>query len=298
MSDWPALPLEEWREARDTLHRWTQIVGKIRLELTPLVNHWWNVPLYVTARGLTTSKMPCGDGRALDMEFDFLARVLRIRVSDGGAHEVALAPRSVADVYREIFDALRRLGVECQIDPMPVEIPDETVPLDRDHGHRAYDDESVRRFWRILSLSEDVFTSFRARFIGKCSPVHFFWGAFDLAVTRFSGRPAPPRPDADAITREGYSHEVSSAGFWPGDARAPFPAYYSYAAPEPAGFRTARISPSSAYYFPEGGYWLLPYDEVRRAADPEAMLLDFCQSTYEAAADLGAWDRESLERRF
>jgi Family of unknown function (DUF5996) len=296
MDAWPVLPLEEWRETRDTLHRWTQIAGKIRLELTPLVNHWWNTALYVTARGLTTSRMPCGGGRGLDIEFDFLAHVLRFRVSDGGAHDLPLAPRSVADLYGHVFDVLRQLDIRCVINPMPSEMPDETVPLDRDHTHRAYDPDAVQRFWRILSLSEDVFTEFRSPFIGKCSPVHFFWGGFDLAVTRFSGRRAPPRPGADAITREGYSHEVSSAGFWPGDARVPFPSYYSYAAPEPEGFRTARIRPAAAYYFPDGGYYLLPYNEVRRAADPRRMLLEFCRSTYDAAADLAAWDREALER--
>jgi Family of unknown function (DUF5996) len=296
MRDWPALPLDEWRDTRDTLHRWTQIVGKIRLELTPLQNHWWNVTLYVTARGLTTSKMPCSGGRTLDIEFDFLAHVLRFRVSDGGAHDVPLGPRSVAELYHEIFAVLRQLDVRCVISTIPNEIPNETTPLDRDHVHRAYDHDAVQRFWRILSLSEDVYTTFRSRFVGKSSPVHFFWGGFDLAVTRFSGRPAPPRPGADAITREGYSHEVFSAGFWPGDDRAPFPSYYTYAAPEPEGFRTARVSPAGAYYFPDGGYYLLPYDDVRRAEDPEAMLLDFCQSTYEAAATLGGWDRTSLER--
>jgi hypothetical protein len=294
--EWPALPLEEWRETKETLHRWTQIVGKIRLALVPPINHWWNVTLYVSARGLTTSKMPCPDGRALDVEFDFVAHVLRFRVSDGGAHEARLGPRSVADLYREITDTLRRFDIECDISPKTCEIPDETVPLDRDEAHRTYDPESVRRFWQILSLSEDVFTRFRARFIGKCSPVHFFWGGFDMAVTRFSGRRAPPRPGADAITREGYSHEVSSAGFWPGDGRVPFPAYYSYAVPEPDGFRAARVSPSSAAYFAEGGYYVLPYEEVRRASDPAATLLDFCRSTYDAAADLGGWDRASLER--
>jgi hypothetical protein len=293
---WPELPLESWRDTRDTLHRLTQIVGKIRLALTPLVNHWWNTALYVSPRGLTTSKMPCSSGRSFDVEFDFVAHVLRFRVSDGAAHDVPLGPRSVADLYRDIFNVLRLLDIQCLISPIPSEIPDETPPLDRDDTHRHYDPEAVQRFWQILSLSEDVFTAFRARFLGKCSPVNFYWGSFDLAVTRFSGRPAPPRPEADAITREAYSHEVSSVGFWPGDSRVPFPAYYSYAAPQPAGFATARVRPPGASYAAEAGYFLLPYDDVRRAADPAAMLLDFCQSTYEAAATLGGWDRASLER--
>ena len=296
MSDWPALPLDEWRETRDTLHRWTQIVGKIRLALTPLVNHWWNVTLYVTARGLTTSKMTCHDGRALDIEFDFIAHQLRFRVSDGSEHDIPLGPRSVADLYRETFAVLRQLDVRCTISPQTSEIPGETRPLDEDHDHRHYDHDAVNRFWRILSLSDDVFGEFRSRFIGKCSPVHFFWGSFDLAVTRFSGRTAPARAGADSITREAYSHEVSSVGFWPGDDHVPFPAYFSYAAPEPQGFRDARISPPAAYYFATGNYFLLPYDDVRRAKDPQSMLLDFCQSTYDAAANLGKWDRATLER--
>jgi len=296
MLDWPPLPLDEWRETRDTLHRWTQIAGKIRLALTPLVNHWWNVTLYVTARGLTTSRMPCHGGRSLDVEFDFVAHALRFRVSDGGRHDIALGPRSVADLWREVVDVIRVLDIPCAISPAPSEIVDDTTPFDRDETHRHYDRDAVERFWRILSSCDTVFNEFRARFVGKCSPVHFFWGGFDMAVTRFSGRAAPPRDGADAITREGYSHEVSSLGWWPGDARVPFPAFYSYAAPEPAGFDKARVSPPSAYYLAGAGYYLLPYDEVRRAADPEAMLLDFSQSTYEAAANLGGWDRKALER--
>ena len=296
MNGWPALPLEEWQETRDTLHRWTQIVGKIRLALTPLINHWWNVPLYVTARGLTTSEMPCSGQRSLDMEFDFVAHVLRIRVSDGAAHDLPLGPRSVADLYREIFATLGSLHIACAISPMPVEIPDESTPLDRDETHRHYDRLYVERFWRILSLCDATFTRFRAGYVGKCSPVHFFWGSFDLAVTRFSGRPAPVSEGADAITREAYSHEVSSVGFWPGDARLRLPAFYSYAAPEPPGFRGARVAPPAAYYHETLGGFYLHYDEVRSAADPEAALLDFCQSTYDAAADSGAWDRKALER--
>jgi hypothetical protein len=292
---WPALPFEAWTETRETLHRWTQIVGKIRLELTPLVNHWWNVPLYLSARGLTTSDIPYGE-RSLDMEFDFISHVLRIRVSDGAMRELALGPRSVADLHREIFSTLKAFGVECDIWTVPVEIPGDLTPLDRDETHRHYDRESVERFWHALTLIQKVFTEFRGRFIGKCSPVHFFWGSFDLAVTRFSGRPAPPREGADAVTREAYSHEVSSVGFWPGDERLPKATFYSYAAPEPARFRTARTLPPATYYIEAMGGFYLDYDEVRRAADPESTLLEFCQSTYEAAANLGKWDRQSLER--
>src|ERR1043166_4249415 len=214
-SAWPALPLEEWWETRDTLHRWTQIARKIRREFTPLINHWWNVPLYVTPRGLTTSTIPYGE-QWFDMEFDFLGDALHLRVSDGGGRDVALAPRTVADFHNEVFSTLKELGIGCSIDPIPSECED-TIPLDTDTQHRSYDRESVLRFWRILGLAAGVFTRFRSRFIGKCSPVHFFWGSFDLAVTRFSGRPAPSRPGADHMTAEAYSHEVSSVGWWPGD---------------------------------------------------------------------------------
>jgi len=295
-AEWPALPFEEWRETRETLHRWTQIVGKIRMALTPLVNHWWNVPLYVTARGLTTSKMPCSGGRTLDIEFDFVAHVLHFRVSDGGAHDIPLGPRSVADLYCEIFGVLALLGIPCTIWTMPVEIPDETRALDSDHDHRHYDYDAVERFWQVLERCDGVFNEFRSRFVGKCSPVHFFWGSFDLAVTRFSGRVAPARADADAITREAYSHEVSSVGFWPGDDRLELPSFYNYASPEPQGFRTARVSPSPTYYNEALGGFYLHYDDVRNAADPAATLLEYCQSTYEAAANAGKWDREGLER--
>jgi hypothetical protein len=293
---WPALPYDEWQQTRDTLHRWTQIVGKVRMALTPLINHWWNVPLYVSARGLTTSEIAVGE-RSLDMEFDFVAHVLRIRVSDGSAHDLPLGPRSVAEVYDEIFSVLRSFGIEVTIWTMPVEILEDVIPLDRDEVHRHYDREAVERFWRILAVCDSLFTEFRAGFIGKCSPVHFFWGSFDLAVTRFSGRPAPARPEADPITREAYSHEVSSVGFWPGDVRLKLPAFYSYAAPEPDGFRTAPVSPVAAHYAPDLSGFYLHYDEVRNAPDPRAALLGFCQSTYEAAASLGGWDRAALERK-
>jgi hypothetical protein len=292
---WPSLPLEEWLETRNTLNRWTQIVGKIRLALTPLVNHWWNVPLYVTARGLSTSEIPFGD-RWFDMEFDFVAHVLRVRVSTGAEHDIPLGARSVADLHAEIFSVLRSLQIECEIWPVPVEI-ENPIRLDQDEHHRSYDREYVERFWRILALTHDVFSRFRAEFIGKCSPVHFFWGSFDLAVTRFSGRRAPVKPDADAITREAYSHEVSSVGFWPGDNRLPMPSFYSYAAPEPKGFRAALVEPPATYYNDALGGFYLHYDDMRAAADPAQALLDYCRTTYVAAADLGRWDREALERR-
>jgi hypothetical protein len=271
-----------------------QIVGKIRLKLTPLVNHWWNVPLYLTARGLTTSAIPYGD-RWFEMEFDFVAHLLRIRTNDGDERDIALAPRTVADVYGAIFTALKALRIEVSIWPVPVEI-DNPVRLDRDEEHHSYDPGQVQRFWQLVALTDAVFTTFRGEFIGKCSPVHFFWGSFDLAVTRFSGRPAPPKEGADSITREAYSHEVSSVGFWPGDSRFELPAFYSYAAPEPDGFRESTVLPSGAYYHPTLGGFYLHLDELRRAPDPEKTLLEFCRTTYVAAADKGKWDREALER--
>jgi hypothetical protein len=293
MSDWPELPYADWVDTRNTLHRWTQVVGKIRMAMTPLINHWWNVPLYVSARGLTTSEIHIGD-RWFEMEFDFLAHVLRIRVSDGAEKTVALAPRSVADFYREVFSVLRELRIDCTIWPVPVECSN-PIPLDRDEEHHAYDADAVLRFWKILALCEEVFTKFRAEFLGKCSPIHFFWGGFDLAVTRFSGRPAPPREDA--MNREAYSHEVSSVGWWPGDERLERAAFYSYAAPEPEGFRDGPVSPASAYYLEGLGGFYLNYDEMRRTSDPDQTLLDFSHSTYARAADLGHWDRAALERR-
>ncbi|HEX6087539.1 MAG TPA: DUF5996 family protein [Thermoanaerobaculia bacterium] len=294
MTSWPALPYADWNDTRETLHRWTQVVGKIRLALTPLVNHWWNVPLYVSARGLTTSEIPYGD-RWFDMEFDFISHVLRVRTSDGALHDVPLRPRSVADLHDEVFSILRSLRIECDIWRTPVEIAN-PIPLDTDEEHRHYDPDAVRRFWIALAKTHDVFSRFRAGFIGKCSPVHFFWGSFDLAVTRFSGRLAPQRPDADVITREAYSHEVSSVGFWPGDDRLPQASFYSYAAPEPAGFRDAKVLPEAAYYNEKLNGFYLHYDDLLKMPDPEQALLDFCQSTYDAAANLGQWDRAALER--
>ena len=294
MHRWPDLPLAAWRDTRDTLHMWTQIVGKVRMSLTPLVNHWWNVPLYVSARGLTTSAMLVGES-TLEIEFDFEAHVLRIRPHGKDERLIQLAPRSVADFYAETMGVLHSMGLRPTFSTTPSEV-EGAVPFDRDHEHHAYDREYVQRFWQVLTASTAVLEQFRAAFLGKCSPVHFFWGSFDLAVTRFSGRAAPLKPDADRITREAYSHEVSSVGWWPGDERLASPHYYSYAAPEPAGFRTARVKPAEAYYHQELNGFYLPYDAVRRAVDPERVLLDFCQSTYGAAADLGKWDRASLER--
>jgi hypothetical protein len=279
---------------------WTQIVGKVRLQLTPLVNHWWNVPLYVTARGLTTSNMPCGarspyGTRTIELRFDFLAHRLVLECSDGMVKEFPLRPMAVADFYREFMEMLRSAGVEVSIWKMPVEIPD-PISFDEDRVHAAYDAERVETFWRILLSVDAVFHRFRSDFTGKVSPVHFFWGSFDLAVTRFSGRRAPERPGADSITREAYSHEVSSVGFWPGTGAMSGPAFYSYAAPEPQGFKEARARPDAAHYDAGLGEFLLSYDDVRNAHSPGAELEAFCQSTYAAAADLGNWDRSMLER--
>ncbi|HEU5409471.1 MAG TPA: DUF5996 family protein [Candidatus Acidoferrales bacterium] len=291
---WPPLPLAEWEPTRATLHMWTQIVGKVRLALAPRVNHWWSVVLYVNSRGLTTSAIPCGE-RALEIQFDFLKHVLEIKVSDGSMRTLALAPRTVADFYREFTNALASLGVRVKIWPMPVEIPN-PIRFDEDRVHNSYDPEHAQRFWRALVCADSVFGEFRARFIGKSSPVHFFWGSFDLAVTRFSGRRAPERPGADKMTREAYSHEVISLGFWPGNEGVIDAAFYAYAVPEPTGFSTAAIRPADACYNKTMNEYFLPYENVRRSADPRGTLLDFAQSTYEAGASLGNWDRAALER--
>ena len=290
---WPALPLESWRDTYDTLHMWTQIVGKIRMRLTPLVNHWWNVPLYVTARGLTTSCIPYGN-RSFELRFDFIHHQLILETSDAIVKTLSLEPRTVADFYTECFAMLRSADIEVKIWPMPVEIPD-PIRFDQDTQHSSYDPESVNKFWRILLSADAVFQHFRAGFVGKSSPVHFFWGSFDLAVTRFSGRKAPPREGADAITREAYSHEVSSVGFWPGAGIAG-PAFYSYMAPTPAGFSDAKVLPAAAHFDAALGEFLVMYDDIRASASPSEALLSFCQSTYEAGALAANWDRESLER--
>jgi hypothetical protein len=298
---WPALPLEAWGETCATLHMWTQIVGKIRLRESAPINHGWHSTLYVTSRGLTTLPIPHGL-RTFQIDFDFIDHVLVLQVSDGHVARVALEPQTTAAFYRRVMDTLRALGIEIHIYAKPNEVV-EAIPFDRDEVHRTYDPEYVNRFWRVLVQSDRVFKQFRSRFIGKCSPVHLFWGALDLAVTRFSGRRAPQHPGGvpnlpDRITREAYSHEVSSCGFWAGSdgGAVPYPAFYAYAYPEPGGFGEARVSPSQAFYSPELREFVLPYDAVRTAADPDDMLLDFMQSTYEAAADLAAWDRAALEQ--
>jgi Family of unknown function (DUF5996) len=292
---WPALPLEQWKDTYATLHMWTQIVGKVRLALTPLVNHFWNVPLYVDARGLTTSAIPY-EKDVFEIRFDFIDHQLVLQTNRGVLKTLPLAPKSVAEFYREFLELLHSAGIKAQIWKMPVEIPN-PIPFDKDTIHASYDPEYAQRFWRILVSAERVFMEFRSRFIGKCSPVHFFWGSFDLAVTRFSGRRAPDRPGADRMTRESYSHEVSSVGFWPGGGEVSGAAFYSYMAPGPAGFREAKVRPAPAFYDVKLGEFLLMYDDVRKSSSPSAALLEFCQSTYEAGANLAHWDRASLERQ-
>jgi len=292
---WPALPLAERSATYATLHMWTQIVGKVRLALSPAVNHWWQVPLYVSARGLTTSAIPCPLGN-FEIEFDFIEHVLRIATSRGEMKTIKLAPRSVADFYAEFLATLASLDIDAKIWPMPVEIPN-PIRFDRDTVHASYDPAYANRCWRILLSVDRVLKEFRGRFIGKASPVHFFWGSFDLAATRFSGRRAPERPGADRMTREAYSHEVSSVGWWPGGGDITEPMFYSYSAPAPEGFSEAAVRPAQAFYHKQLGEFLLPYDAVRTAADPAAALTEFAQSTYDAAANLGHWDRASLERQ-
>jgi len=291
---WPSLPLDSWEDTRATLHMWTQIVGKVRLALTPLVNHWWNVTLYVTARGLTTSIIPYGE-RSFELRFDFFKHQLVLETSDGSVKALPLEPRSVADFYHEFMSMLRAENINVKIWHMPVEITN-PIAFDQDRVHASYDPKSVENFWRILVSVDAIFKQFRSRFIGKSSPVHFFWGSFDLALTRFSGRKAPERPGADKMTREAYSHEVSSVGFWPGTSGMSDAAFYSYAAPEPNGFKQARVQPNAAAYNPSLGEFLLPYEDVRKSESPSSALLQFCQSTYDAAANLGKWDRLALER--
>jgi hypothetical protein len=290
----PALPFDGWKDTLATLHMWTQVVGKMRLKLCPLVNHFWNVTFYLTARGMTTGAMPYERG-TVEMRFDFINHKLLIETEHDRTAEIALKPQSVAEFYTKFMAAIANLGVTATIWTMPCEVPDPT-PFEQDQAHASYDPEAVNKFWRITVWVDQVFQEFRAGFIGKVSPVHFFWGSFDLAVTRFSGRPAPERPGADPITREAYSHEVSSAGFWPGGGDIKGPAFYSYAAPEPPGFAEQKVRPQAAFYHPQLKEFLLMYDDVRSAASPKAALMEFLQSTYEAAADTGRWDRRSLER--
>jgi Family of unknown function (DUF5996) len=294
--EWPELPLAPWRDTYRTLHMWTQVVGKVRLALVPYINHYWNVTLFLTSEGLTTLTMPYRD-RTVTMTFDFVDHQLEILTSAGEQRQVDLAPRTVADFYAEVLARLRELKIDVRIWPMPVEV-ENPVRFDRDHDNKSYDREYVERWWRVMLSSESVLKEFRGRFIGKSSPVHFFWGSFDLAVTRFSGRRAPERPDADKITREAYSHEVTSVGFWPGGGRGVEQAsYYSYAAPEPAGFPKARVGPAGAAYSDTLSEFLIGYDDVRRASSPRDALMEFAQTTYEAGATLGGWDRAALEKR-
>ncbi len=297
-TEWPPLPLDEWRDTYATLQLWTQIVGKVHLALAPPVNHWWHVPLYVSARGLTTSPMPHGV-RSFEVEFDFIAHQLVIRVSDGTTRSLPLRPQTVADFYGDFMAALTALGLRVTIWPMPVEIAD-AIPFEKDTTHAAYDPEYAHRFWQILVNTARVMQEFRGQFLGKCSPVHFFWGSFDLAVTRFSGRLAPQHPGApnvaDSVTREAYSHEVSSAGFWPGGGPVPYPVFYSYAYPAPSGFADRPIRPDASSFNTDLGEFILPYDAMRQAESPENALREFLQSAYEAAAECARWDRAALER--
>jgi hypothetical protein len=295
---WPELPTAAWRETYETLHLWTQIVGKIRLARTPWLNHSWHVTLYVTARGLTTCSIPDG-ARSFQIDFDFIDHVLRISTSEGTARQFALAGKSVAGFYTAIMADLAELGIDIAINETPNELPD-PIPFSQDNRHASYDPDAVRRFFQILCNADRVFKQFRTGFLGKASPVHFFWGSFDLAVTRFSGRRAPRHPGGvphlpDEIAWEAYSHEVSSAGFWPGSGAIDYPAFYCYAYPEPAGFRTAPLRPDAAFFSEALGEFILPYDAVRTAAQPDQALLDFLQSTYEAAANSAKWDRNALE---
>jgi hypothetical protein len=297
--DWPALPYPQWKQTLETLHMWSQIVGKIRLSQSPWLNHSWHATFYLTARGMTTSPIPFG-ARTVEFEFDFIEHLLRIRTSDGAIRSMALKPRSVADFYRELLAKMADLRLPVQIHATPNEVPD-AIPFAQDELHASYNSEFANRFWRLLLQADRVFKQFRARFIGKCSPVHLFWGSFDLATTRFSGALAPMHPGGvpncpDWVTREAYSHEVSSCGFWPGNDALPMPLFYAYAYPEPPGFRTASVLPEQAAYHAGFGEFVLPYDAVRCAASPDGVLLDFLLSTYEAAAELGKWNRPALER--
>jgi Family of unknown function (DUF5996) len=289
---WPALPLEEWEDTYRTLHLWTQIVGKIRLGLTPLQNHWWNAALYVTTSGLTTSPIPYRGG-AFEIQFNFVDHLLELHISGGAKHRMALTPKSVAAFYRELFSMLNGAGISVQINLKPQEIPT-PIPLDQDETHASYDPEYANRLWRILLSTDHVLQEFRAGFVGKSSPVHFFWGSFDLCCTRFSGRRAPARKGV--ITSEAYSHECSSIGWWPGGGDIKGPAFYAYTAPEPAGCGTETVRPASALYLDKLHEFVLMYDDVRQAKSPRAEILEFSQSTYVAGAKRAGWDRAALER--
>jgi hypothetical protein len=295
---WPPLPYEKWRETCATLQLWTQVIGKIRLAQTPWLNHGWHVPLYVTARGLTTSLIP-HDSLSFEIDFDFIDHALDIRVSNGTGRRIALRPRSVADFHSDVKQALADLGVPVVINEHPCEIAD-AIPFSQDRLHASYDAEYAQRFWRVLLACDRVFKQFRTGFLGKSSPVHFFWGSFDLAVTRFSGRRAPPFARkvpgvAGEVMREAYSHELSSAGFWPGGNGTDYPAFYSYAYPTPAGFAEHPVRPDGAFFSDALGEFVLPYERIRGCSDPAALLLEFLESTYQAAAECGGWDRAALE---
>jgi hypothetical protein len=292
---WPPLPWDEWADTANTLHMWTQIVGKTRLALTPLQNHWWNVPLYVTARGLGTSAMACGDD-VLDIEFDFVSHVLHLRLGSGVDKTMKLKPQTVADFYKEYLECLAALGVSVKINPMPVELAN-PIRFDLDTQNKSYDAEYAHRFWQVLVQAEKVFRAFGTGFLGKVSPVHFFWGSFDFAVTRFSGRLAPPRPEADLIQREAYSHEVISAGFWPGTGGYGTAAFYCYAAPVPEGLADAKVRPDAAGWDKALGEFIFKYDAALQQASPEAAVMEFVESAYIAAANAAKWDRAALERR-
>jgi Family of unknown function (DUF5996) len=291
---WPELPYADWKDTCETLHMWEQVIGKVRLTLSPYANQWWQVPYYVTARGLTTSAIPYAQG-IFEIHFDFIDHQLLILTSENQTHSFALTARPVADFYHIVMDALHALGIEVQIHTRPNEVVD-PIRFEDDYYHASYDPVYVNRFWHVLVQTEKVLRCHRAQFIGKSSPIQFFWGSNDLALTFFSGRRAPERPGADRITREAYSHEVISCGFWPGSPQYPHPAFYAYAAPVPTGLESATIRPSSAYYDTNIGEFLLHYDDVRRSSAPEKMLLDFYQTTYEASANLGHWDRDALEK--
>jgi len=296
---WPELNWPDWHATAETLHPWTQIVGKARLALAPIVNHWWQVALYVTSRGLTTSPIPYGS-LTFDVTFDFIDHALLIETSSGARQRIALRPMSVAAFYSAFMDGLHRLGIDVRIWTMPCEIAD-AVPFQEDRGHAAYDAAYAQRFWRVLLQTHRVFTAFRSQFVGKASPVHFFWGSFDLAVTRFSGRPAPPHPGvapnmANWVMREAYSHEESSAGFWPGNGGYGRAAFYAYAYPEPTNFGGAALATPGAFYDEQLKEFVLPYDVMRQTADPDRMLMGFLEETYAAAADGAGWDRTGLER--
>ena len=294
---WPSLPFTAWKDTCVTLHMWTQVVGKIRLALAPWTNHSWHVTLYLTARGLTTSPIPYGR-RIFEIQFDFIDHHLRIVTADGQLEQIPLESRTVADFYRRVMAVLKDMGIVVHINTTPNEVVD-AIPFEKDEIHRAYNPAQANRFWRVLVQADRVLKEFRARFCGKCSPVHFFWGSFDLAVTRFSGRPAPPHPGGipnlpDAVTREAYSQEVSSIGFWPGNEQMPEAIFYSYAYPEPAGFGAAKVQPDSAAYNSQLKEFVLPYEKMRTASNPDEVLLQFAQSTYDAASTLGKWEREAL----